>query len=205
MTTRRYVSSVRAAAAAKTRSQVMESAADLLREQSNIAAFSLDLVAKAAGVTRLTVYNQFGSRRGLLEALFDELAESGGLGRIPDAMSIADPHEALDRLITIFCEFWGADPAVGRLNEATALDPEFGDAIEQRNERRRKAISALVGRMKLVRRTGGRKRKDAIDLIFGLTSYPMFKALVVNRSPDAARVLIKEACRDALAHLGLRS
>ena len=75
MATRSYVSSIRAAAAAGRRNQVMDAAARLLREQTNFAAFSLDSVAKAAGVTRLTVYNQFGSRRGLLEVLFDDLAE----------------------------------------------------------------------------------------------------------------------------------
>ena len=63
MPPRAYVSSVRTAAAAEKRDRVLEAAAKLLREDASIARFSLDTVAKAAGVTRLTVYNQFGSRR----------------------------------------------------------------------------------------------------------------------------------------------
>ncbi len=205
MATRPYVSSARAAAAAARKVQVMDAAQRLLREQSNFAVFSLDSVARAAGVTRLTVYNQFGSRRGLLEAMFDDLAEKGGLGRIPEAMTIADPRKALERLITIFCDFWGGDPAVGHLNEATAVDPEFGETIAARNERRRKAIGALIDRMSAGKGISARRRRDAIDLIFGLTGYAMFKVLVANRSPDAACVLIKETCTNVFDRTVLRS
>src|SRR5882672_5294888 len=115
---RRYVSSVRTAAAAAKRDHVLEAAARLLRQEESIAAFSLDAVAKAADVTRLTVYNQFGSRRGLLEAVFDDIARRGRLIRLNDAMAEPDPWKGLRQLIQIFCEFWGGDPAVGRLHDA---------------------------------------------------------------------------------------
>src|SRR5713101_1331981 len=117
MTTRPYTSSVRAAAAAAKRDRVIEAAARSLREDASIATFSLEAVAKAAGVTRLTVYHQFGSRRGLLEAVFDEIARRGGLSRIPEAMTMAEPRAALDRLIEIFCEFWSGNDAMGRLHD----------------------------------------------------------------------------------------
>src|SRR5438128_8280396 len=113
MKKRAYVSSVRSAAAAEKRDRVIDAAAKLLREDASIAGFSLDTVARAAGVTRLTVYNQFGSRRGLLEAVFDDIARKGGLSGIADAMAMADPPAALDRLIEIFCAFWSRDPAIG--------------------------------------------------------------------------------------------
>src|ERR1700736_856302 len=147
MSTRTYTSSVRTAAAAEKRERVIEAAARSLREDASIASFSLDAVAKAAGVTRLTVYHQFGSRRGLLEAVFDEIARQGGLAEISDAMAISDPRAALDRLVEIFCVFWDRDPAVGRLHEAMATDPEFAQALIGRNERRRKTVSILVGRI----------------------------------------------------------
>jgi AcrR family transcriptional regulator len=62
-------------------------------------------VATAAKVTRLTVYNQFGSRRGLLEAVFDDIARQGRLDRISDAMVKPDPKKRLDQLMEIFCDF----------------------------------------------------------------------------------------------------
>src|SRR3982074_1387008 len=79
-----FVSGVRAAAAEANRDRVIEEAAAFLRSEP-ISAFSIESVAKQAGVTRLTVYNQFGSRRGLLEAVFDHLAQRGRLQRIVEA------------------------------------------------------------------------------------------------------------------------
>src|ERR1700719_1770297 len=125
MPKRNYVSSARATATAETRSRIIAAGARLLRKDASISSFSLDNVAKAAGVTRLTVYNQFGSRRGLLEAVFDDIARRGGLEAIAGARAMADPQAALDRLVEIFCGFWQHDPAVGRLHEAMAIDPEF--------------------------------------------------------------------------------
>ena len=67
--TRPYVSAKRDAAAAAKRQHVLDVATRLLSEGEQM--ISMESVAKAAGVTRLTVYKQFGSRRGLLEAIFD--------------------------------------------------------------------------------------------------------------------------------------
>jgi len=200
MPPRAYVSSVRAAAAAEKRERVLEAAAKLLREDAGIAHFSLDTVAKAAGVTRLTVYNQFGSRRGLLEAVFDDIARQGGLHQIADAMAMADARAALNRLVEIFCGFWSRDAAIGRLHEAMATDPEFAVALLERNERRRKGLDALVDR--IAGKTATRRaRQDAVDTIFALTSYAMFAMLSLGRSADDVCRLVQTACRAALASL----
>jgi AcrR family transcriptional regulator len=196
MSTRRYVSSVRTAAAAAKRDRIIEAAARSLREDASIATFSLDAVAKAAGVTRLTVYHQFGSRRGLLEAVFDEIARQGGLAQIPPAMAMPDPRAALDRLIEIFCAFWSKDSAVGRLHEAMATDPEFAQALIERNERRRKTIDVLVGR--IARKAASRARQDAVDMVFALTSFSMFAMLSRDRATDDVCKLIKSSCSGAL-------
>ena len=200
MPTRRYVSTVRADAAGKRRERVVEAAGALLREETNIAAVSLEAVAKAAGVTRLTVYKQFGSRRGLLEAVFDELARLGGLGRIAQVMTMADPRQALERLVEIFCDFWD-DDAVGRLQDATATDPEFARAVADRNERRREALGVLIARIVPASREKQAAHRDAVDLIFGLTSYPMYRILRPGRTLEAACAVIKSGCDAVLAGL----
>jgi AcrR family transcriptional regulator len=200
MSTRPYVSSVRTTAAAERRARVIEVAARLLRKDASIARFSLDAVAKAAGVTRLTVYHQFGSRRGLLEAVFDDIAQRGGLTEIADAMATPDPRAALDRLVEIFCAFWSRDPAVGRLHEAMATDPEFAQALLERNERRRKTFNALVRRA-AGKTASPRAQHDAVDMIFALTSFAMFAMLGRDRSVDEVCELVKSACRGALEPL----
>jgi len=154
-------------------------------------------VAKAAGVTRLTVYNQFGSRRGLLEAVFDNIARQGGLHEIADAMAMPDPLLALDRVIEIFCGFWARDAAIGRLHEAMATDPEFAEALLERNERRRKLVRMLVGRV-AAKTASRRAREDAVDMIFALTSYPMFAMLNRGRPTNEVRHLLQTACRAAV-------
>ena len=200
MRRRAYVSSVRTAAAAEKRDRVIEAAARTLREDASISSFSLDNVAKTAGVTRLTVYNQFGSRRGLLEAVFDGIARQGGLTEIPDAMAMADPLTALDRLVQIFCDFWNRDRAVGRLHEAMATDPEFAEALLERNERRRKAVDALIGRI-AENTASPRARRDAVDLIFALTSFATFAMLSRDRAAEDVCRLVQSACRAALGPL----
>lgn len=200
MPRRAYVSSVRTAAAVEKRDRVLEAAAKLLREDAGIARFSLDGVAKAAGVTRLTVYNQFGSRRGLLEAVFDDIAREGGLYGLADAMTMADPRDALDRMVEIFCGFWNRHPAIGQLHDAMATDPEFAEALLERNERRRKGLTALVDRI-AAKGASRKARRDAVDTIFALTSYAMFAMLRPGRSAEEVCGLIQSASRAALAPL----
>ena len=200
MSPRPYNSPGRDAAASQTRERIVAAAAAILGSAKGVEDFSLEGVAKAAGVTRLTVYNQFGSRRGLLEAVFDDIARQGGLEGIADAMAMADPHAALDRLVEIFCAFWNRDPAVGRLHEAVATDPEFASALIERNERRRKGLTVLVKRM--AGKTASRRaRQDAVDIIFALTSYAMFAMLSPGRSADDLRHLVQSPCRAALEPL----
>jgi AcrR family transcriptional regulator len=202
MPKRSYVSSVRASAAAETRERIIAAGARLLRKDASIANFSLDVVAKVAGVTRLTVYNQFGSRRGLLEAVFDDIARQGGLFELADVMAMADPRAALDRIIETFCTFWGHDPAVGGLNQAIATDPEFGEALVERNERRRTLLMEVVGRI-VEKRAAKSALQDTVDLIFVLTSYPTFASLSRQRSTEEVCRLLQAACRAAVDGLTL--
>src|ERR1700733_4441932 len=92
---RGYRSPARDAAAEKTRGGLVAAATRLLRSPTGAQRCSLDAVAKAAGVTRLTVYNIFGSRSALFEAVFDERAKRGGLEQIPDAMRLPDPSASI--------------------------------------------------------------------------------------------------------------
>ncbi|TPL75261.1 TetR/AcrR family transcriptional regulator [Mesorhizobium sp. B2-3-13] len=199
MTKRPYVSELRAAAAAQKRDHVVEAAQRQLRE-AGIAGFSLDSVAKAAGVTRLTVYNHFGSRRGLLEAAFDEIAQRGGLSRLSVATGNPDGRKGVEQLVDIFCAFWGSDPALASLHAAMAIDDEFAQALLERNERRRGNLSTLVDRI-LDGGTAKTARAEAIDLMFGLTSCAMYEHLIKGRSSRAVATIIKRACNNAIDRL----
>jgi AcrR family transcriptional regulator len=202
MPPRSYRSPLRSAAAGKTRARIVAAAARLLRRRG-IEDFSLASVAKSARVTRLTVYNHFGSRRALLEAVFDDRAARGGLHRIPEAMAEPDPHRALERLIAVFSEFWSFDQGtIAGLHGVGSSDAEFEEAIRARNERRRRILSVLVGRMAARGDIRADAAADLTDLLFVLTSFSVFAELSRGRSNDAARSLVQSTAADAVKRAG---
>jgi len=197
---RTYNSPRRIVAATQTRERIVVAAAAILATAEGISGFSLQAVADKAGVTRLTVYNQFGSRRTLLEAVFDDMAVRGGLHRIPGAMAGSDPQAGLLRVIAIFCDFWsfGCD-ALGPLHAAGASDPEFGASVRERNERRRRLLSVLVRRMAEGRKLRPKALGDLIDVLFALTSFQFFSQLTARgRTAEAACGLIQGLATDAV-------
>jgi AcrR family transcriptional regulator len=197
---RLYKSPRRDAAAAQTRRRIVAAAATILGAAEGIGGFSLEAVAKKANVTRLTVYNQFGSRRTLLEAVFDERAARGGLHRIADVMASSDPQAGLRQVIAIFCDFWSFDPrALGLLHAAGANDPEFEASVRERNERRRRLLSVLVRQMAEDRQWRPKTISDLVDVLFALTSFSFFSQLTATgRSAKAACQLIQELAMDAV-------
>jgi AcrR family transcriptional regulator len=199
---RRYRSAVRDEAASENRARILEAAIKLLGT-SETSALSMDAVAKAAGVTRLTVYNQFGSRSALLEAVFDDLARRGDLARIPQAMAMPDALMALARLIEIFCDFWGSDAAVGRLNRVASMDEEFASALAARHERRRKGLSALVQRLAEAGQLAPDNSAAATDVLFALTSPEFYRTLSTGRRGKAATcALVQRLCNAAITEFG---
>jgi len=197
MSPRPYRSSRRTVTAERTRARLLKAASAMLAASDGI---SLDAVAKRAGVTRLTVYNQFGSRRALLEAVFDDMAERGGLHRIREAMAKTDPQVALQQIVLIFCDFWSVHRgALWRLHAASATDPEFEESLRARNQRRRHLLSVLVDRMI----EGGGKRPEVvielIDVLFALTSVGFFWELTAGgRKANAVCHLIQALAADAV-------
>src|SRR5207247_4639385 len=100
MSPRPYRLGRRQGAIEQTRQRVLRAARNLLVVRGGVDRFSIDAVARRAGVARMTVYHQFGSRRGLLEALFDSFAVGGGLrGILAAAFLRPDGQETLEGVI----------------------------------------------------------------------------------------------------------
>src|SRR5579862_2939833 len=130
------------------RRQILDATRALLRETTHYPAFSVDAVAKRADVARATVYYQFGSKTGLLEALCDDLAEAGQMSALAQVFADPDPAEALRGFVVCFGQFWDADRVVmRRLRALAALDADVAAVIDARDERRRHGLEELIGRM----------------------------------------------------------
>lgn len=181
---RAYRSPGREAAAEDTRARIVDAALALLAGGAGLPAFSVDAAARQAGVTRLTVYNQFESKNGLLEAAFDEMARRGGLHEIADVFAEPDADAALRRLVGVFCRFWSMHGKVlPRFSALTRLDEEIAASLKQRVERRRLVLAQLVQRLVPQQ---AKADADLVDVLFALTGFEVFDALSVHRRGAAA-------------------
>lgn len=193
MCPRPYRLGQREVAAARTRGRILAAARELLAAGGP---FAIEAVARQAGVARMTVYHQFASRVGLLEALFDDLAARGGMAALPEAFRRPDPLDALRVFVATFARFWASErPTIGRLQALARIDAELGEAIRARNERRRTGLRVILGRL------GVEPVEEAVDVLHTLTSFDTFDGLAGDaRPPDDTSRLVG---RLALAALDL--
>jgi AcrR family transcriptional regulator len=170
-------------------------------ESKGFVDFSLESIARNSGVTRQTIYNLFGSRSGLLEALFDQLAISGGMERMRSVMQQTDPASVLADFVDVFCGFWSKDRLlIRRIHGIAAIDPEFGAAVEARNRRRQAAAARIVSLLDgaNVARTA-QKTSDRAITLWALTAFEFFDALTeATGSQEEATRLVHEQVSKAL-------
>ena len=190
-----YRSATREAAADETRARIVDAARTLLAGGEDVPAFSLEGVARKAGVTRLTVYNAFESKRGLLEAVFDSMARQGGLFELPALFGEPDTDKALGRLVSVFCRFWADHvKVIPTISAVAKLDDEIAQSLKERSERRRQVLTVLIGRI-----ASGQDQTDLVDVLFALTSFEMWDTLSVHRrSKKAVEALIQQLVDDSL-------
>ena len=96
----------------QTRQRIVSAARDLVAAGTPL---SVGAVARRAGVSRITVYNRFGSRAGLLGSLvrLESPAQVGGT-----------PREQLLGLLADSCRRWSIEPALHRNLPAPLAVPD---------------------------------------------------------------------------------
>jgi AcrR family transcriptional regulator len=144
-------------------------------------------------VARMTVFNQFGSKGGLLEALFDDLAARGLVERLRAAFALPEPRDALDALVAAFGGFWNSDRIViRRVRGLASIDPDFELAVRARDERRREGLRSIVARLaKKHHKPAPPMRDDVIALLHTLTSFETFDNLAgLSRDPNEVVSLV---------------
>jgi AcrR family transcriptional regulator len=179
MSPRPYRLGQRQAATEQTRARIIAAARELLVASDGFSGFSIDAVARKADVARMTVYHQFGSKIGLLEALCDSLAIYGGMEQLATAFRRAEPLDALDEFIAVFGRFWQSDRLVThRLRGLAALDPDFEQVIRARDERRRQGLRVIVQRLVAQHgRPAPKALDEAVDVLYTLISFECFDIL----------------------------
>ncbi|HMH54686.1 MAG TPA: helix-turn-helix domain-containing protein [Gemmatimonadales bacterium] len=188
MSPRSYRLGRREEAVRRTRTAILTAARDLLASRGT-SGLSAGAVARKAGVSRITVYNQFGSLAGMLR----EVAAGARRERqILPATEPADPQEELRRRIAHACSMWAADPALfrGLPAEATA---EFETAGDDRVLAEQLAASGHL--------RPGCSLREAEDVIGAVTSFQVFDRLHKDgrRTTSAVGEILMRMARAILA------
>jgi AcrR family transcriptional regulator len=127
--------------------RVLGAAERLIREDAFHLA-TMDELAAAAGVSRATVFNRFGSKLGVLQALFARAMEGPEMEAIQEALAVEDPVEALEAVIGGACAIWDSQGYVHEQLQAIAvLEPDASVLIDRQREEQRAEIRDLVRRL----------------------------------------------------------
>ena len=196
---RRYTLGRRQQAVDATRERIVSAARGLLASPHGARDLTIEAVARAAAVTRPTVYLQFDSKQRLLVAVLDALALEGGLDQIPEMLQRSDPLAALDEFIALLVRFYTMEREVHRQLMAIAeIDPTLGAVVAERQGRRRKVLTSLAKRIDPTLARAPRRLAEATDTLFALTAPRMLDLLGEDRTPAQIASILQRLARAAI-------
>jgi AcrR family transcriptional regulator len=201
-----YDMSQRQAAVDQTRARIVEAARELIAADEGVTGFTMEAVARQAGVSRMTVYYQFKSKIGLLEALCDSLGARGGIAGLAGVFDQPDPLVALDQFVELFVRFMlGSDrQLIRRLHAFAGLDPDFDRVLQTRTGWRREGIRSILQR--IAQQSGRPEAADlekGVTIICALTGYETLQALAgLDRGFEEVAPLAVRLARLALDFKG---
>jgi AcrR family transcriptional regulator len=155
--------------------RVLEAAERLIRENAFHSA-TMDELAEAAGVSRATIFNRFGSKLGVLHALFIRANEAPEMEAIREALEIEDPVESLEASIDAACAIWETQGFIHEQLEAiVVLEPGASALVDQQREEQRTDLEGLVRRLARARKLrpglGEARAGATLHMLTSLESY----------------------------------
>lgn len=189
MSPRQYRLGKRAETIEQTRERILGAARELLA-QGGYHSTSLDQVARAADVARATVYYQFGSKAGLLEAVVEDIRRRAGQADVDDAVEVSDPVEAVRQAFVMGSRFWSAEHAlVRRLTGLAAVDDEIGRVLAEVGRNRLPLLDGLVKRLGAAGQlVPSVSEARALDVLWMLSSFEAFDQLFTGRQLPVEQV-----------------
>jgi AcrR family transcriptional regulator len=168
----------RAATTEATRQTIITAAREMLALR-RWAEFTVESVAQRAGVTRVTVYNQVGSKRGLLDAVLTDLTERARMDQLLTDTGHLEAAEARTEIVVRTCRFWHAERDILRSVFGLAgVDREVAAVLEQREQWRRDQLRHLLKRFPAERaQTPRLQPDDRLAAMVAVTSFPAYDRL----------------------------
>jgi AcrR family transcriptional regulator len=158
-----YVSRRRPRRSQATRAKIVATVRDLLAE-GTFHETPVEEVAARAGVSRATLYQHFGTREGLVDALCESFDENPALVKIRRV-------DDLDSFVHLCVAFWSSEEQVlAQLYGAAAVDPAAAALVErQRSDR--------YGELRRILRSSGIDGRRVFAELAALTSFETFREL----------------------------
>jgi AcrR family transcriptional regulator len=179
---RAYRLGARAAAVSGTRDRVVAAARQLFAE-AGFHRVSLDEIARRADVARATVYHQFGSKLGVLDAVVADFERRAGLAALAELIETGPVQTLVRDVVTAGCRYWATDPALARSIVAFAVtDPQASELLAGHDSGRLRLLTRMVERLAVP------DPARALDALWLLTSFGAYDELARGRglSTDAA-------------------
>lgn len=178
MPPRQHRAAGRDPAGQQTRDRIVAGALALVTAEDGLRDFTMDAVARQSGVSRMTVYYQFGSRTDLLDALADALAARGQIvDNLRGAFAQPQPLTMLDGLVEAFVRLWEVEPvAMRRLRSLSSVDPTLAPEVQARDGLRKVAARRVVERLVtdgLVPQAASGDAVDALDVLLSFEAWDL--------------------------------
>ena len=186
---RPYHSQVRQRQAEETRRRILVAARSLF-ESRGYAVTTLEAIAEKALVSPKTITAVFGSKLALLAEVINPEAFSPRVRQlIEELRALEDPSRQLSLVAQITRQAY--EPLVTSLEllrTAGAVAPELADVTRQIEARRRQNQARLIASL---REQGalrpGLSLEEATDVLWALTSYDLYRMLVVEQRWEPER------------------
>jgi AcrR family transcriptional regulator len=200
---RRPYTAARSRAGPESVNRVLEAAERLIRDDAFHTA-TMDELAAAAGVSRATVFNRFGSKLGVLQALFARAMDGPQMNAIRDSLEIEDPVTAVKAAIAASCAIWDREGYIHeQLQAIVVLEPDASGLIDEQKHEQRADLQALVRRLSNASRLRpGLGEARAVATLHTLTSLETFLwlrreyGLSLRQTRDTITALARTVLRD---------
>lgn len=187
----------RAAATEATRRGIVAAARELLAAR-RWQDFTVEAVANRAGVTRVTVYNQVRSKRGLLEAVLTDLTERARMDQLLGDTQHLAATDACAAIVRRTCRFWHTERDILRpVFGLAGVDHDVADALAQREQWRQDQLQHLLQRLAAeTTPTATFTPADVLAAALAITSFPTYDRLgPLADDPDRAAHMINHLIR----------
>jgi len=196
MSPRPYRARTRTTRSAATRERIVEAVRALLAE-GNFHESTVEEVADRAGVARATLYQHFGSRIALVDAICETFDANPALLELRSTVGLPDAGAALAGTIANAMRFWSSEDAILRqLYGVAAIDPAAQALVDRQRADRRGELERLAHTLE---RAGGPRQRLAVPLLLVVTSYETYRELrEAGLTDKQLTTTLQQSARDLL-------